>query len=170
MLQVFSLLVVAAQAQAPTQTMLRQAVLRKANELLNSTVDDTLGCVSSCPMDSSTLSPSPLCVLGNCTSTLAKCLFSSTCRSGVMCELRCTDKIAKTVDALHFSSLMECMRVHCPGFPPSKTCAAFHCTKEAAECAIHTKCRETLECANGCVPSKYSAALNLVQENVPVEV
>ncbi|CAE7192073.1 IFT172, partial [Symbiodinium pilosum] len=144
--------------------------LQSAATLLNSTVDDTLGCISGCPMDSSTLNPRPLCVLSNCTTDLAKCLFSSTCRSGVMCELRCTESIAKTEDALHFSSMMECMRVHCPGFPPSKTCAALHCIKEAGECALHTKCRETLECANGCVPSKYSAALEAVQQSAQLQV
>ena len=170
MLKALSLLAVAQAQTTPTGTMLQQAMLRKATALLNSTVDDTLGCVSGCPMDPSSLSPSPLCVLSNCTSTLAKCLFSSDCRNGVMCELHCTEPIAKTEDALKFASLMECMRVHCPGFPPSKTCAALHCTEEAAACALHSKCRHTLECANGCVPSKYDAVRHLVEESVTTEV
>ena len=192
-----------------------------APNFLGDTVDDTLACISdNCPLDESTLSPSPSCVLGNCTSHLAKCLFSSSCRHGVMCELKCTEPLAKTEDAVHFAGLMEsgrfsatcllfflqliflsfhwakrwtfsapptqiliptfrpwmcfsspqaptnnpqttkeCMRVHCPGFPPSKSCAALYCGVEAAECAVHSKCRETLECADACVPGKYTAAL-----------
>ncbi|CAJ1381655.1 unnamed protein product [Effrenium voratum] len=44
-------------------------------------VEDTLGCVSNnCPMDKATLQPSAMCVLGNCTSNLAKCLFSGLLR------------------------------------------------------------------------------------------
>ena len=152
-------------AQSPDQTM-----LRKAGVLLNSTLDDTLQCIAGCPVDPSTLAPKALCVLGNCTSTLAKCLFSSTCRSGVMCEARCTEGLAKTEDGLHFAALMECLKDRCPGFPPSKTCVALRCTKEAAECALHSKCRGTLECANGCVPSKYAAALDAVEQSVHVEV
>ena len=147
-----------------------QTMLRKAGGLLNSTLDDTLQCIAGCPVNPSTLSPKALCVLGNCTSTLAKCLFSSTCRSGIMCEARCTEGLAKTEDGLHFAALMECLRDRCPGFPPSKTCIALHCTKEAAECALHSKCRGTLECANGCVPSKYAAALDAVEQSVHVEV
>lgn len=131
-----------------------------AAKFLGDTVDDTLACISdNCPLDESTLSPSPSCVLGNCTSHLAKCLFSSSCRHGVMCELKCTEPLAKTEDAVHFAGLMECMRVNCPGFPPSKSCAALHCAVEAAGCAVHSKCRETLECADACVPGKYTAAL-----------
>ncbi|CAE7833469.1 unnamed protein product [Symbiodinium sp. CCMP2592] len=170
MLKALSLLAVAQAQIEPTQTMLRKAVLQKATSLLNSTVDDTLSCVSSCPLDGSSLSPSPLCLLSNCTSTLAKCLFSSTCRSGLMCELHCTEPLAKTEDGLHFATLMECVRVKCPGFPPSKSCVALHCIEEAAECGIHSKCRHGLECANGCVPAKYSAALELVKENTAVAV
>ena len=45
------------------------------------TVEDTLGCVSNnCPMDKATLQPSAMSVLGNCTSNLAKCLFSGLLR------------------------------------------------------------------------------------------
>ncbi|CAK9033688.1 unnamed protein product [Durusdinium trenchii] len=136
-------------------------MLRAQVDLLGDTVDDTLSCISSnCPLDAVTLSPSPSCALGNCTSNLAKCLFSSSCRQGVMCELGCTEPLAKTEDAVHFASLMECMRVHCPGFPPSKSCAALHCAVEAGSCAVHSKCRETLECADKCVPGKYTAALS----------
>mmetsp|Transcript_81831 Transcript_81831/g.100381 ORF Transcript_81831/g.100381 Transcript_81831/m.100381 type:complete len:83 (+) Transcript_81831:1-249(+) len=73
--------------------------------------------------------------------------------------MKCTDSLAKTEEAVHFHGFMECMRVHCPGFPPSKGCAALHCGVEAAECAVHSKCRHTLECADKCVPEKYTAAL-----------
>ena len=59
MLKAFSLLAVAQAQIAPTQTMLRKAVLQKANSLLNSTVDHTLSCVSSCPLDGSSLSLEP---------------------------------------------------------------------------------------------------------------
>ena len=70
-------------------------------------------------------------------------------------------------DAVHFAGFMECMRVKCPGFPPSKSCAALHCGVEAAGCAVHSKCRETLECADKCVPEKYTAALGVMpQETV----
>eukprot|EP00435_Cladocopium_sp_Y103_P024310 s1409_g5.t5 len=79
-----------------------------APNFLGDTVDDTLACINdNCPLDESTLSPSPSCVLGNCTSHLAKCLFSSSCRHGVMCELKCTEPLAKTEDAVHFAGLME---------------------------------------------------------------
>ncbi|CAJ1393614.1 unnamed protein product [Effrenium voratum] len=137
------------------KTMLRQP------ELLGGTTEDTLGCVSdNCPVDNQTLQPSPLCVLGNCTKNLAKCLFSSTCRHGVMCELGCFDDLKNTEDdAGRLAGVLECMRAHCPGFPPSKTCAALHCTVEAGACALHSKCRSALECADGCVPGKYAAAL-----------
>lgn len=30
---------------------------------------------------------------------------------------------------------------------------------EAASCAVHSKCRHALECADKCVPGKYAAAL-----------
>jgi len=153
---------------AAPATMLRGEQLKTAATLLGDTVDDTLACINdNCPLDERTLSPSPTCVLGNCTSNLAKCLFSSTCRNGVMCELKCTEPLAKTEDAVHFAGLMECMRVKCPGFPPSKSCAALHCGVEAAECAVHSKCRHTLECADDCVPGKYTAALAAV--NSPKE-
>eukprot|EP00438_Fugacium_kawagutii_P010263 Skav225660 [mRNA] locus=scaffold1924:17142:20256:+ [translate_table: standard] len=143
-------------------------MLRKS-KLLGDTVDDTLACINdNCPLDESTLSPKPSCVLGNCSSHLTKCLFSSSCRHGVMCELKCTEPLAKTEDAKHFASLMECMRVHCPGFPPSKSCAALHCSAEAAECAVHSKCRETLECADKCVPGKYTAALAVMPHETVV--
>ena len=158
-------------ALADAQTVTTKTLLRQASALLNRTVDDALGCITdNCPADSHTLQPSPLCVLGNCTTSLAKCLFSSECRGGVMCELKCTDAIAKTEDALYFSSVMECARVKCPGFPISKTCVALHCLKEAGECALHTKCRETLECTDKCAPAKYGAALSAVQESTSMEV
>lgn len=144
-------------------------MLRKSSKLLGDTVDDTLACINdNCPLDKSTLSPKPSCVLGNCSSHLTKCLFSSSCRHGVMCELKCTEPLAKTEDAKHFASLMECMRVHCPGFPPSKSCAALHCSAEAAECAVHSKCRETLECADKCVPGKYTGALEAMTHEAVV--
>ena len=152
---------------AEAKTLLRQS---PASALLGDTVDDTLACISdNCPLDESTLSPSPLCVLGNCTSNLAKCLFSSSCRDGVMCEMKCTEPLAKTEDAVHFAGFMECMRVHCPGFPPKKSCAALHCSVEAAGCALHSKCRHTLECADKCVPDKYSAALAAMDLPAPQE-
>lgn len=142
-----------------TTPMLR-ATPQTQDVLLGATVDETLACISdNCPLDEFTLQPKPSCVLGNCTSNLAKCLFSSSCRHGVMCELKCTEPLAKTAEAEHFSSLMECMRVHCPGFPPEKTCAALHCGVEAASCAVHSKCCHALECADKCVPGKYAAAL-----------
>eukprot|EP00490_Sorites_sp_Unknown_P000693 CAMPEP_0114663960 /NCGR_PEP_ID=MMETSP0191-20121206/27950_1 /TAXON_ID=126664 /ORGANISM="Sorites sp." /LENGTH=307 /DNA_ID=CAMNT_0001904865 /DNA_START=58 /DNA_END=981 /DNA_ORIENTATION=+ len=129
-------------------------------KLLGSTVDDTLTCINSnCPLDETTLSPRPSCVLSNCSGDLTKCLFSSSCRNGVMCEMKCTEPLAKTEEAVYFHGFMECMRVKCPGFPPSKSCAAVHCGVEAASCALHSKCRETLECADKCVPEKYTAAL-----------
>ena len=112
-------------------------------------------------------SPSPLCVLESCTSNLAKCLFSSSCRDGVMCEMKCTEPLAKTEEAVHFAGFMECMRVHCPGFPPSKSCAALHCGVEAASCAVHSACRHTMECADKCVPDKYTAALAAMDLPVP---
>ena len=66
-------------------------------------------CISgNCPLDDSTLQPSPLCVLESCTSNLAKCLFSSSCRDGVMCEMKCTEPLAKTEEAVHFAGFMEC--------------------------------------------------------------
>mmetsp|Transcript_59651 Transcript_59651/g.139558 ORF Transcript_59651/g.139558 Transcript_59651/m.139558 type:complete len:175 (-) Transcript_59651:172-696(-) len=164
--KIFVLALVAAQAetQAETPQTRQTTMLLQAAALLNSTADDTLGCVSSCPMDNQTLNPSLRCVLGNCTTNLAKCLFSSECRKGVMCELGCTEPIARTDSGLHFASMMECMRVHCPGFPPNKGCAALHCATEAASCAWRSKCRHALECADGCVPSKYAAALEAVQQ------
>lgn len=152
--------------QALLTPMLRQ---QSSAALLGGTVDDTLACISdNCPMDEYTLQPKPLCVLSNCTSTLAKCLFSSSCRDGVMCEMKCTEPLAKTEDAVHFSSFMECMRVHCPGFPPSKSCAALHCSVEAAACAVHSKCRHTLECADKCVPGKYTGALEAMTHEAVV--
>jgi len=136
------------------------------------TVEDTLGCVSNnCPMDKATLQPSAMCILGNCTSNLAKCLFSSTCRSGVMCELGCFDLLKATdskEDADRFVNLMDCMRTHCPGYPPSKTCVAMHCVAEAGACAFHSTCRSALECADGCVPAKYAAALAAAQQATEV--
>ena len=46
--------------------------------LLGAAVDGTSVCISdNCALDDSTLQPSPLCVLGNCISNLANCLFSS---------------------------------------------------------------------------------------------
>ena len=145
------------------------SMLRQSPALLGATVDDTLACISSCPLDDSTLQPSPLCVLESCTSNLAKCLFSSSCRDGVMCEMKCTEPLAKTEEAVHFAGLMECMRVHCPGFPPKKSCAALHCSVEAASCAVHSKCRHTLECADKCVPDKYTAAMTATDLPMPQE-
>ena len=153
----------------PQEAVVKTSMLRQSPALLGATVDDTLACISSCPLDDSTLQPSPLCVLESCTSSLAKCLFSSSCRDGVMCEMKCTEPLAKTEEAVHFAGLMECMRVHCPGFPPKKSCAALHCSVEAASCAVHSKCRHTLECADKCVPDKYTAALTATDLPMPQE-
>lgn len=139
-----------------------------ATELLASDMDDTLDCINShCPMDKASLQPSSLCVLSNCTSSVARCLFSSACREGVMCEMHCAEPLAHTENGERFVALQDCMRQKCPGFPPKKSCAALHCGIELGECGLHEACRHGLECAEKCVPGKYADALaSMVQEAV----
>lgn len=132
--------------------------LRKAapslEAVVGSATDDALTCAVSCPMDAQTLIPSPSCLMQNCLGTFSKCLFDADCRKTLTCSGKCTLPLAKTDDAPRFQAVTECMREHCPGFPVKKSCAALHCAGEAGKCALHSGCRQALECANSCLPSE----------------
>eukprot|EP00931_Biecheleriopsis_adriatica_P047006 TRINITY_DN2706_c0_g1_i1.p1 TRINITY_DN2706_c0_g1~~TRINITY_DN2706_c0_g1_i1.p1 ORF type:complete len:323 (-),score=64.00 TRINITY_DN2706_c0_g1_i1:73-1041(-) len=133
---------------AQETTALRKAA--PSNDMVGTATDDALGCASSCPMDPQTLIPKPSCLLYNCTGKLSKCLFNSDCRHALTCAGSCTLPLTKTDDAPRFQAVTECMRVHCPGFPVKKTCAALHCAVAAEKCAIHSGCRNALQCFTGC--------------------
>merc|ERR1712232_1090110 len=114
-----------------------------------------------CPMDADTMTPSPACVVENCASALGKCVLHSSCRSELLCMSHCTAPLAKTDDAAYFLAVQGCLKDHCPGFPPSKSCVALHCSVEAVKCAAHSKCREALECADSCSP-KSNTTLTII--------
>jgi hypothetical protein len=74
--------------------------------------------------------------------------------------------------AVHFAAFMECMRVHCPGFPP-KSCAALHCSVEAASCGMCIPSADApwnvLTKSYKCVPDKYTTVLAAMDLSVPQE-
>lgn len=123
---------------------------------------EAIGCLNeNCPMHADTMTPSPVCVVKNCASALGKCVIHSACRSELLCMSHCTAPLVKTPDADHFLAVQACLKDHCPGFPPSKSCVALHCSIESVKCAAHTKCREALLCADSC-SAKIALANNTV--------
>mmetsp|Transcript_80774 Transcript_80774/g.142461 ORF Transcript_80774/g.142461 Transcript_80774/m.142461 type:complete len:320 (-) Transcript_80774:73-1032(-) len=136
----------------PTNVFLSRRLSEMGSELFSPTTD-ALGCVTGkCPMDNKTLIPSPMCIVQNCLSKVGKCIMDKSCRDTLMCESKCTGPLGGTEDAPRFAHVQECIREKCPGFPPSKSCVAMHCATEASHCALHSKCRNALSCANGCLP------------------
>eukprot|EP00933_Yihiella_yeosuensis_P078965 TRINITY_DN9099_c1_g5_i1.p1 TRINITY_DN9099_c1_g5~~TRINITY_DN9099_c1_g5_i1.p1 ORF type:complete len:337 (+),score=86.53 TRINITY_DN9099_c1_g5_i1:94-1104(+) len=150
-------------AQTPT---LRGEVFAAEKKVTQSYGDEALGCVAdNCPLDPHSLMPSISCVLANCTSKLTKCIFHTTCRQELFCESKCSAPITNTDDAPKFQRVTDCVRVHCPVFPVSKTCAAVHCADHAIACGMHKKCRAALECSNTCLPREgKKQALKLALE------
>lgn len=124
--------------------------LARAESDVPTTTGDTMSCVSQCPLDPETMSPSFKCVIKKCFMKIGKCIFNSKCRNTLQCVSKCPAELAQTKDAHRFIELESCLTDRCPGFPPSKLCIAQHCASEAANCAIHGACRETLTCADKC--------------------
>jgi len=116
------------------------------------TMSDAMSCLSQCPMDPDTMSPSYWCVIRKCFKKLGKCILNSNCRGSLKCMGDCPKALAKTKDALRFIEFETCINDRCPGFPPNKLCIATHCTSEATKCGIHSSCRGALMCADKCIP------------------
>jgi len=123
---------------------------------------EAMSCLSQCPLNPKTMSPSYTCVVKNCYKQLAHCAFDWTCRKTLPCMSKCTGQLAN-VDfdwqladvegSGQFLDVQECLNGHCPGFPPNVGCIAKNCKVVAAKCALNSNCRHALECANGCTPS-----------------
>jgi len=123
-------------------------------------IGDVLTCVSAnCPMDPVSMIPSTLCLLQNCFSKLSYCAVDKACRNVLLCQHKCTSPLAKLTDGEHFVAANACVQQHCPGFPVSTTCVAMHCGSQASECTHHEKCRQGLECADGCLPHSVAGAI-----------
>lgn len=114
---------------------------------------EAMSCLSQCPLNPKTMSPSYTCVVKNCYKQLAHCAFDWTCRKTLPCMGKCTGQLAGVEDSGKFLDVQECLKGHCPGFPPNVACIAKNCKVVAAKCALNSKCRHALECANGCTPS-----------------
>lgn len=137
---------IVAMVQAATSATQIDDLLASALECLN----------QNCPLSAATMAPDATCAVQRCYSNFSKCVEEPFCRDKLKCMSDCTLPLANTSQAAQFISLQACVRDHCPGFPPSKTCASLHCSKEGLICATHVRCLKASLCDNACIFKKTS--------------
>lgn len=133
--------------------------------LTGDVTSEAMTCISQCPLDPKSMSPSYVCVIKNCYKQLAKCAFDWTCRKTLSCETKCTGQLAGVDGSEKFVNVQGCLNGNCPGFPPNVGCIEKNCKMVAAECALNGKCRHALECANKCTPSIADVGLARPEED-----
>lgn len=121
---------------------------------------ETITCISQCPLNPKSMSPSYPCVVKKCYKQLAKCALDWTCRKTLDCENKCTGSLAGVEGSDKFIDVQQCLTDYCPGFPPNVGCIAKNCKAVAAKCALNGNCRHGLQCADGCTPSIVDIGLS----------
>jgi len=138
----------------------------------NSTGDVTseaMSCISQCPLDPKSMSPSYVCVIKKCFTQLARCGVDWTCRKTLSCESKCTGQLAGVDGSEKFVNVQGCLTGNCPGFPPNVGCIAKKCKMVAAKCALNGECRHALECAQKCTPSIVDVGLAKPGDDDPTD-
>jgi len=126
---------------------------------------EAMSCISQCPLNNQSMSPSYPCVIANCFKRVGKCALDWTCRNTLSCMSKCTGQLAGAEGSEKFIEVQECVKEHCPGYPASIGCIAQHCKMVAAKCAFTSTCRHALECANECTPSIADVGLAKPEED-----